>query len=124
MTIRRVDDPQRRPRQIPTGLGNDPLGFTPDPRSHLVTAEPQGSKLQLWDINSGQQVALLTAPLGSTYQMRRDEVAIFADGYARRLRLDPRLWFRSLCALAARPYTTDEAVLVRDRGAGLRRPCP
>jgi hypothetical protein len=124
MTVRRVDDPQRRPRQIPTVVGNDPLGFTPGPDGYLVTAEPQGAKLQIWDLDSGLQVALLTAPLGSSYRMRRDEVGVVADGYARTLRLDPHLWVRSLCALASRPYTAEEATLVRERGARLRAPCP
>jgi hypothetical protein len=61
-------------------------------------------------------------PVGDR-SLRGDELGVFADGYARRLRLDPLLWFRSLCALADRPYTAQEIVLLKNRGAPVSRPC-
>lgn len=120
-----VGSPRTQPWNIPTGIGVSPLGFTPGAGSHLLTVQTGSiTGLAVWDRQAAKRVALITAPLGSHYTLRRDELGIFDDGYARRLRLDPGLWFSRLCALAARPYTAQEAKLVRERGAPISRPCP
>ncbi|MEU8614315.1 hypothetical protein AB0C29_40645, partial [Actinoplanes sp. NPDC048791] len=118
-------DPRRTPWTIPIGVGVSPLGFTPGSDSHLVTVEPGGAtELGIWEVRSAKRVGTLTAPISSNVLLRRDELRVSSDGYARQLRLDPQLWFRRLCELAARPYTPGEIRLLRERKAPLSRPCP
>jgi hypothetical protein len=124
MSVWQIDDPRRPPWQIPTGLGVDPLGFTPGRAGHLVTTDAYGvTGLQIWDLRTAQRVAQLTAPIGSELTLRGTELGVFTDGYARVLRLDPELWFTRLCALADRPFTAKEILLLRERAAPLTRPC-
>ncbi|WP_433717257.1 trypsin-like peptidase domain-containing protein [Actinoplanes sp. CA-051413] len=120
-----VSDPRRTPWTIPIGVGVSPLGFTPGLDSHLVTVDSSGAtELGIWEVRSAKRVATLTAPISSNVLLRRDELRVSSDGYARQLRLDPQLWYRRLCELAARPYTSGEIRLLRERKAPLSRPCP
>lgn len=120
-----VDNPRRQPWRIPTGVGSDPLGFTPGADSNLITRE-DGSEtgVTLWDLAAAKRVARITAPVGSQFVLRGAELGIFHDAYARWLRLDPGLWFSRLCAMAARPYTAEETRLLGERRAPVNQPCP
>jgi hypothetical protein len=125
MAVRSLADPGRPVRDIPVGPGAVPLGFAPGAATHLITADPvEATSAQIWNARTGQRVAVVTAPFGSTFSVQRDELRISADGYERVLRLDPGLWMRSLCALGGRAYTPEELELLRDRHAPVGRPCP
>ena len=125
MAVWPVADPRRAPWVIPTDISSSPLGFTRGPESLLITVEQLGAtELSAWQVTSARRAAVFTAPGSSLITLQRDELRVFTDGYTRRLRLDPQLWFRTLCALAARPYTAEETRLLRDRKAPVSRPCP
>ncbi|MEU8234769.1 serine protease [Actinoplanes sp. NPDC048967] len=120
-----VADPQRTPWSIPIGVGPSMLGFTPGPDSQLVTVESLGAtELSFWEVRSAKRVATLTTPSGSRLRLQGYDLKVFSDGFTRQLRVDPQLWYRRLCELAARPYTAEELRLLRERRAPVDRPCP
>ncbi|MGW4947903.1 nSTAND1 domain-containing NTPase [Actinoplanes sp. NPDC004185] len=120
-----VSDPQRTPWTIPVGVSSTVLGFTPGPDSHLVTVESlAATELSFWAVRSAKRVAVLTTPSGSRLRLQGDDLRVVSDGFTRQLRVDPQLWYRSLCELAARPYTAEETRLLRERKAPVDRPCP
>ncbi|QUQ65809.1 nSTAND1 domain-containing NTPase [Kutzneria sp. CA-103260] len=101
-------------RAIPTGLIDGLLGFTP--RGNLITiggSTGSSAVAQIWDVNTGKQLATLTAPDSTNSWTLNGDLLTYAG---RSVKLDPDLWFTHLCQMSNRAYTDDEReVLAQDQ---------
>ncbi|MBB2948921.1 WD40 repeat protein/energy-coupling factor transporter ATP-binding protein EcfA2 [Actinoplanes lutulentus] len=112
---------ERRP--VPTGELSIPLGFIGD---GLLVVQLLGSvnTVQIWDVGLGQSVGVVVAPdTKSPWTLTGDVLASPARDAGRVVRLDPQAWFERLCALSARPFTDEEATIIRRDNAPADPPC-
>ncbi|WP_433833114.1 trypsin-like peptidase domain-containing protein [Actinoplanes sp. CA-015351] len=112
---------ERRP--VSTGELSIPLGFIGD---GLLVVQLIGSvnTAQIWDVGLGQSVGVVVSPdTKSPWTLTGDVLASPARDAGRVVRLDPQAWFARLCALSSRPFTDDEAALIRRDNAPVDPPC-
>jgi hypothetical protein len=84
--------------------------FTPQ-HNNLVTVQADRSGVRLWNPERGKQLTALTATSdGDPWTLEGDTLTNFGPGVTRTVRLDPDMWFRTLCAAADRPFTDEELV--------------
>jgi hypothetical protein len=100
------------------------LGFTPDGKLITLNTVSGDPSARIWDDESGKLLGAMTVSTDvKSWQLDGNVLSAYAPGLVRAVTLDPAGWFKQLCALSDRPYTSDEkAVLAQDDGTD-ERPC-
>lgn len=119
------DAESRRTVGRPIPSGGNLLGFTPD-RKLVVTklGDPGASTAQIWDQDSGKQLAELKWPGDlSAWGLEDSTLFLFGENEPQTLRLEPGLWFDTLCRFSNRDFTDEERSVLAQLGAPDERPC-
>ncbi|MEU9691714.1 WD40 repeat domain-containing protein, partial [Amycolatopsis japonica] len=119
------DAETRRTVGRPIPSGGNLLGFTPD-RKLIVTktGEPGAGTAQIWDQDSGKQLAEMNWPaISPRWGLQDTTLFLFGGDEPQMLRLEPGLWFDTLCRFSNRDFTDDERSVLAQLDAPHERPC-
>lgn len=89
---------------------------------YLFAEGDSSTNLEVWDWSERRRIAAVTLPAANLPELVGNELVTERPGYRHTLPLNPAAWFRDLCRISDREFTTGEKRLLPN-GASHERPC-